>query len=265
MIEPLVDDLSYEVRGEPSCGTVLVLGCDGSYPGPGGACSGYLVRTGGTTVWLDAGPGTFANLQRLADPADVDAVVLTHEHPDHWTDFESYVVWARLTDHPRPAPVFAPPGLRRRSYFADDPAVDWRLTVPDQEVEIGDLSLRFAATDHGPPTLAVRFDSRLASSERPADQALAYSADTGPEWSVESLGWGIGTFVCEASFDRSHEGREGHLSGHQAGSMAADADVVRLVLTHRWPTVDAGTVADEAASRFGSPVATAEVGKVILW
>ena len=63
-----------------------MLGCDGSWPGPGGAGSGYLVQTDDTTLLLDAGPGTFANLCRLADPAGVTAVVLTHEHPDHWTD-----------------------------------------------------------------------------------------------------------------------------------------------------------------------------------
>ena len=47
--------------------SVTVLGCSGSYAGPGGACSGYLVRGGGTALWLDAGPGTLANLQRHLD------------------------------------------------------------------------------------------------------------------------------------------------------------------------------------------------------
>gem|GEM_PF-4664493 len=59
--------------------TLTVLGCDGSYPGPSGlaggqgssgAASGYLVRSwgSGTALWVDAGPGTFANLQRFLDP-----------------------------------------------------------------------------------------------------------------------------------------------------------------------------------------------------
>src|ERR1700729_3267078 len=74
--------------------TLTVLGCDGSWPGPGGAGSGYLVQTGDTALLLDAGPGTFANLCRLGDPAQVTGVVLTHEHPDHWTDVESFATWA---------------------------------------------------------------------------------------------------------------------------------------------------------------------------
>ena len=74
--------------------TLTVLGCDGSWPGPGGAGSGYLVRAAGTSILLDAGPGTFAQLQQHADPGDITAVILTHVHPDHWTDLESFATWA---------------------------------------------------------------------------------------------------------------------------------------------------------------------------
>src|SRR3712207_8466497 len=51
---------------------------------PGNACSGYLVHDGETSVWIDCGPGTLANLQRHVALADVDAIVVTHGHPDHW-------------------------------------------------------------------------------------------------------------------------------------------------------------------------------------
>jgi len=68
-------------RSGPGDEVVLtVLGCDGSWPGPGGAGSGYLLRVGGTHLLLDAGPGTFAVLQTLVDPSEVDAVVISHHH-----------------------------------------------------------------------------------------------------------------------------------------------------------------------------------------
>ena len=72
--------------------TLTVLGCSGSYPGPGQACSGYLVRSGGTTVWLDAGTGTLANLQLHVGLDQVDAIVLSHQHPDHWSDIDNFYV-----------------------------------------------------------------------------------------------------------------------------------------------------------------------------
>ncbi len=127
--------------------SLTVLGCDGSWPGPGGAGSGYLVRADHTSVLLDAGPGTFANLCRWGDPALVAAVVLTHEHPDHWTDLESYATWAgygpgreRFRDAGGGGlTVYAPPGLRRWSHFADAPWMDWRELLPSMVLSIGPL------------------------------------------------------------------------------------------------------------------------------
>jgi ribonuclease BN (tRNA processing enzyme) len=240
--------------------TLTVLGCDGSYPSANGAASGYLVRAGGTAILLDAGPGTFANLQHLGDPADLDAVVLSHEHPDHWTDLESLAAWLlieRRGGDASPLPVLAPPGLRHRSYFPDDPRLAWREVEDGAVAQIAHLTLRFVATDHGPTTLAVRIDDDGA--------AFAYSADSGPGWTVSSLGDGIGTFLCEATYTREHEGSFRHLSGRQAGAMGRDAGVGRLVLTHRWPTVSAEAVRREAEESFGHEVDQASVGAVFDW
>ena len=195
--------------------TLTVLGCDGSYPGPGGAASGYLVRAGAVALWLDAGPGTFARLQTVCDPGAVQAVVLSHEHPDHWSDLESFAAWLLPHGGGRRVRVLAPPGLRRRSYFADHPQLEWTEAAPSDRVLIGGaggLDCRFVATDHGPPTLAVRIDPP-GTGAGDLSGSLAYTADTGPDWSVEELGAGMGTVLCEASYTRESEGRHRHLSG----------------------------------------------------
>ena len=75
--------------------TVTVLGCDGSYPGPGGACSGYLVTCDGTNLWIDCGPGTLAAIQMHLRIEEIDAVLITHEHPDHWSDLQHLGVACR--------------------------------------------------------------------------------------------------------------------------------------------------------------------------
>ena len=61
--------------------SITVLGCSGTYAGPGGACSGYLVRSNDTSVWLDTGPGSLANLQQHVDLTSLDAIVVSHEPP----------------------------------------------------------------------------------------------------------------------------------------------------------------------------------------
>jgi ribonuclease BN (tRNA processing enzyme) len=242
-------------------GTFTVLGCDGSYPGPGGSCSGYLVQSAAATIWLDAGPGTFARLQEVCFPGTLDAIVLTHEHPDHWTDLESFAVWARMQRNAEPFLVLAPAGLRRRSYFADDRNLEWREIEAASSIEVKDLRCRFAATDHGPPTLAVSIGKAT-----PEDDArpFVYSAETGPDWSVEEFG-DIGTFLCEATYTKDQEGALKHLSGRQAGIMAHQAGVAELVVTHRWPSVDAETLALEAAEAFGRAVYQAAPGVVLEW
>ncbi len=96
--------------------SLTVLGCAGSYPGDGVPCSGYLVRSDSTAVVLDMGHGTLPVLRRHIDLADLDAVVVTHAHPDHWVDLtamrilthyhlgiDGIPVWAHAGDH-RDAP-----------------------------------------------------------------------------------------------------------------------------------------------------------------
>jgi ribonuclease BN (tRNA processing enzyme) len=251
---------------EPTGRSLTVLGCDGSWPGPGGAGSGYLVAAGGTSILLDAGPGTFAELQRHIDPGRIDGVVLTHAHPDHWTDLESFATWAgygpgrqrfRPEGQGQALRVYAPPGLRERSSYAGAAWLEWSEIVAPMRLTIGSLDFRFGATDHGPPTLAV-----LLVHD---DATLAYSADSGPRWSVAEFGLDVGVFLCEATYTQEDEGSLLHLSGREAGEMARIAGVHRLILTHRWPTVSAGDVRREAELSFERAVEQASMGAVFTW
>ncbi|MGH2527416.1 MAG: MBL fold metallo-hydrolase, partial [Actinomycetota bacterium] len=65
---------------------LIVLGASGTWPNPGSATSGYLVQHDGFNLWVDAGTGTLANLQRHIDLADIHGIVISHEHPDHFVD-----------------------------------------------------------------------------------------------------------------------------------------------------------------------------------
>jgi ribonuclease BN (tRNA processing enzyme) len=239
--------------GGPSRLTLRVLGCDGSWTGPGGAGSGYLVSSGGTHLLVDLGPGTFANLQSTLDPARVGAVVITHRHPDHWTDLYSLVTHARFALHRESLPVYAPSGLAERTGLTGSPVLDWHGVADGDDARVGALSLSFHRTDHAVETLAVRIDG--------GGRTLGYSADTGPRWSLAELGTGLDLVLCEASYTVDHEGTAGHMSGRQAGEQASRAGARRLVLTHRWPTIAASSVASEAAASYGGTVEQAEIGK----
>ncbi|HEX3840876.1 MAG TPA: MBL fold metallo-hydrolase [Acidimicrobiales bacterium] len=238
---------------QPGGLSVLVLGCDGSWPGPGGAGSGYLVRSTTTSLLLDAGPGTFANLQRFGDAASLDAIILSHHHPDHWTDLYGLAVHAEFITGRTGIPVFAPEGLAPRAHLEASTVFDWHTVADGLTIEAGDLTVGFHRTDHGVETLAVRLDG--------GGRSLGYSADSGPGWPLTDLGSGLDLVLCEATYTTDHEGTAGHMSGRQAGEQARRADARRLVLTHRWPTIEPAAVVAEAEATFGLPVEQAVIGK----
>jgi len=233
--------------------TVTVLGCDASYPSPGGACSGYLVQSGSTSLWMDAGSGTMANLSRFVDIDRIDGIVISHAHPDHWTDLLVYhhlIKYYRV----RSVPVYAPARVLELMQEVNGEVLplDWHVVDATSTAKVGGISLSFSRTDHPPETLAVRAEGLGA--------AIAYSADTGPAWSMTSLGDGIGLALVEATLDPEHEGVVQHLSGRQAGAMAEAAGVRALVLTHIDPDVPKERQLSEAKTTFGGPVSLAAIG-----
>ncbi len=249
----LSEDRSGAEARSDQCGlSVTVLGCSGSYPGPGGAGSGYLLDDGTTKVWVDAGPGTLANLQRHIDFEDLDAIVLSHEHPDHWSDLEGWQVVWRYRLKRRDFPVYAPAGLRARTYDPESPAFTWHTVAGGDSVSVGTMGFTFSRTDHGPVTLAMRVDA--------GGRSLGYSADTGPAWSLEALGPGLDLVLCEATVPIEEEDTMQHLSARQAGATAKAAGAGRLVLTHLWSSLDPGDAQSCGAEAFGRPVEVATVG-----
>jgi ribonuclease BN (tRNA processing enzyme) len=233
--------------------SITVLGCDGSYPGPGGACSGYLVRSATTSIWMDAGPGTLANLQRHLPIEEIDAVVITHEHVDHWSDLEHLAVACKWVVRRPPVPLYCEADLVSLLRSGSTEGVfDWNRIGPNKEVAIGDLVLSFSRTDHPVDTLAVRVDS--------AGRSLGYSADSGPDWDLAELGPGIHLAFCEATYLSDREGSLPHMSARQAGQNARAAGVERLVITHLWPRIDRGAAQEEAEVAFGGRVQVAATG-----
>ena len=235
--------------------SVTVLGCDGSHPGPGGACSGYLVHGGGVRLWVDAGSGTMANLLRHTKASRLDGIVLTHAHPDHWTDVLSMYVLARYREKLEGVPVWS---TRETMSLAEAfhpelaPPFSWRIVAGGVTVEVGRLRVTFARTDHGVETLAVRIDD--------GRRTLVYSSDTGPGFHIGSLAEGADLALVEATWLRRHEGElDGHLSARQAGLQAREAGARQLVITHRWPQVREATSVAEATRSYGGPVRAAAI------
>ena len=230
---------------------LTVLGSSGSYGAPaGGACSGYLVRTARSALWLDCGNGTLANLQRHAAVEDLTAVVITHWHPDHCVDVYGLHVLLKYGLQRAGVPLYAPEGTEDRLGTLVDGdwggVYDWSAVGDGDAVTVHDCGLRFSRTAHPPPTMAVELS---ADGKR-----LVYTADTGPDWSPEVFGPGADLVLSEATFQRDNENSGVHLSARQAGERARAAQARRLMLTHLWPGLDPTASVVEGSEAFGREV-----------
>jgi ribonuclease BN (tRNA processing enzyme) len=232
---------------------LTVLGCSGSFQGPGNAaCSGYLLQSGDTSIWVDTGNGTFGHLQEHLAVEKLTAVVLTHGHPDHCVDIYGLHVLLRYGLEIENLPVFAPRGLEGYllSLVHDfGNTFEWNAIGDLDETKVGDVTLNFSRTDHPPPTYAVE--------ARADGKRMIYTADTGPEWTVGAFEHGADLVLSEATYLHDHRPAAIHLSAKQAGEAAREARAQRLILTHLWPLNDPDMAAKEGAEAFGGPVTLA--------
>ena len=238
---------------------LVALGVGGGWARAGGAACGYLARSDGFAMWIDAGTGTMANLQRHVGLGDVDAVAVSHRHFDHFLDLYPYYLAMRLDPaRTRKIPLFAPPGMFEHALQLEEDlgeVFEPHVIEPGATFEAGPFRLRTEAMRHPVPTLGMRIEA--------AGRVLAYTADTGPCDEAVRLARGADLLLSEATWLDPHGGIGPiHLTAAEAGSLAARAEAARLVLTHIWPATDRAQVGERAASAFGGPVDVAEEGMV---
>jgi ribonuclease BN (tRNA processing enzyme) len=212
-------------------------------------------------VAVDLGPGSLANLQQHVSLGDLDAVVLSHRHPDHWVDLSGLTTAWRYALGRDGLPVYGAADVREHADHlleGIERTLAWHEITDRDHVRIGGLALDFSATQHYVDTLAVRVAVDGVT--------FGYSADTGPGWSFRELGADLDLALCEATTLADGEG-EGvlHLSARQAGEMSRAAGVRRLVLTHIQPGVDRAASHLEGAAAYGAAVdvATEHAGYLV--
>lgn len=237
---------------------LVVLGASGTYPTPDAACPGYLLRCEGTDVWLDAGPGTFANLQRHTDFQKLRALVLSHLHPDHIVDFYGFYYGLRYgstPSEPSGFEVYAPKGTEEhllKLLSIDRPAsfdgyVVFRTVASGSEEKIGPFHFRFLRAVHPVEALAMRIEA--------GGRTLVYSADSGPSSELVELAEGADMLIAEATMQEAiEELAEIHMTAEEAGELATGAGVGRLVLTHIWPGLDPEVSLAQAAKYFSGEI-----------
>jgi ribonuclease BN (tRNA processing enzyme) len=239
---------------------LTVLGSSASYAGARQACSGYLVESDGTRVLLDCGNGALANATAVADVTALDAVFVSHTHPDHFADL--YALQAALRYAPEgpsaPLPLHLPSGLfgrlgavlSERGRHEFEAAFLPHVLSDDVPVEIGAITVTPRVVDHD----TVAFGFRVESG----DARFCYTGDTRHGEAVLRLTQRCRVLVAECTLPSEFAGRAPHMTPGEAGRLASASGTRLLVLTHIWPTADRDRLLADARAEFAGDVVIAE-------
>lgn len=251
------------------------LGGAAAWPNPGQGCSSFLVRSGETTILLDAGPNILLELRKHVDFHALDAIVISHCHSDHILDLIPYrygLVYGP-TKLAKRIPLWLPPGgtailhslAGALSGQGENTEGFWDgvFTLneydPDGRLEIGAERLRFTRTAHPAICYAMRIESVAGTT-------LTYTADTGTIESVLDLARGSDILISEATMpeDADKPGSEsGHLKPSEAGILANEAGVGALVLSHLWSERPDSVVLEAAGRSYSGKTVIARPGLVV--
>jgi ribonuclease BN (tRNA processing enzyme) len=259
---------------------LTVLGKSPSWQDAGGACSGYLIEDGDTAILVDCGNGVFSKLRLHRDYVDLDAVVLSHLHADHFLDLVPYAYALTYAPRQQPVPVHrwpgtdnpsrprlcAPPGARevfRRvvGAWGQEELIENAFHLEEYDaketLEIGPLRVRFCEVPHFLTTYAMRIESRNGGGR------IAYGADSSPTGELSDFARDADVLLIEATLPRpERSGKRGHLTPREAGEHARAAGAKRVVITHFSDELGTDWARDEAAEGFGGAVEVAREGAV---
>ncbi|MSO44945.1 MAG: MBL fold metallo-hydrolase [Thermoleophilia bacterium] len=241
---------------------LIPIGAGAAFGLPGQSQSSYLVRGGRSAVCFDLGSGTFNHILGTLDPTTLDAIVISHLHPDHFADLLALRVYmAHGPGLGYPLNVYSPPGLLARLDVVAD-GESWAgirfhdLAAGEGRIDAGELCIRHAEVPHLPPTHASRVEF--------GGRSITYGADCAPGDALPTLAEGTDVLVLECTFGTGPipEGVP-HLNACTAGEIARRAGAGRLLLVHGYPGIDREASVAEAADIFGGPVEWARDGVAV--
>jgi len=241
--------------------TVRFLGSGDAF-GSGGRFQACIhVRSPSASFLLDCGASSLIAMRRFGvEPNDIDAILLSHLHGDHFGGLPFFILEAQLVGkRTQPLVVAGPPGLEPRIREAMEVLFPGSSQVQQtfelQFVELPDGSARrigaLTVTAHGvvhasgAPAYALRVEC--------AGKTIAYSGDT--EWTdaLLDVARDADLFICEAYFFEKK--MKFHLDYRTLLEHRADIRCRRLILTHM--------SGDMLARLDGIDAECAEDGKVI--
>ncbi|WP_405092900.1 MBL fold metallo-hydrolase [Micromonospora sp. NBC_01392] len=242
---------------------ITVLGGLGAFPTAHQSCSGFLVEHDGFRLLIDPGYATLQPLLARVRAEQVDAVYVSHGHPDHCADLQPLARARVLTDRSGPPlPVYAPTGSLADLLAIDEPGLlepGYHLTefTPGETLRLGPYGVRTFPLPHWVPNAGARFEA--------SGVVLAYTGDTGPSPTLVDLAREADVLIAEATYPDDIPPRHaGNLSSAaEVGRYATEAGARRVLLTHLWPGTEPGDAVAAVRRGYAGPVDVAGPGLTV--
>jgi ribonuclease BN (tRNA processing enzyme) len=243
---------------------LTVLGAGPAYTDrPGATGAAYLLRSRESSLLLDLGQGSFPALASRIEPSELDGIVISHLHPDHFIDLVAlrhYLVY-QLQPKGR-IRVHAPAGLAQRidGLHAEPGFTAAALDVIDLSaaiLEIGDFAVQPGRVTHTPESDSFGF--RI--SVRGGSTGLVYSGDCGRADDLLPLIHDGDVLLSEVSFGPAPVAAGAqHLNSPAVGEVAARTGVGRVLLTHLQMGFDRDATVASTAEHFNGPIDLVDPG-----
>ena len=240
-----------------------VLGGAGGFPPARGACSGYLIEHDGFRLLVDPGYAIVPRLLEILPPEAIDAVLVSHGHPDHVADLNPLLRARLMTDDEAPPlPAYALPDALSRVLALDQitalkGACEVHEFAAGDAFPIGPFAIESRLLPHSIPNAGVRISAGGSS--------ITYTGDAGPTDDLVALATGTDLLLAEATYVESvPSGNEGVLnSALVVGHQARWAGAARLMLTHLLPGTDPEASRAAAGRFFDDWIAVATPGTIV--
>ncbi|MFK4900881.1 MBL fold metallo-hydrolase [Lactococcus petauri] len=228
---------------------LTALGVWGGYPTRDAGTTSYLLQSEeGFNLLLDAGSRAVTELEHELSPNDLDAIILSHYHEDHIADLGALRQYRQLqTVKPEMLPIY---GHQENEYEFSKLSLENVSEGIAYDVEngtsVGPFDIQFLKTVHPIICYAMRI------VERATGQVLIYTGDTGYFAELVDFSKDADILLADVYFFKDKAKMPNHLSSVEAGEIAAQANVKKLILTHLPQVGDLQVLREEAQEAAGN-------------
>lgn len=207
---------------------VTVIGYWGGYPGKGEATSCYLFKSKNFNLLVDCGSGALATLQNYIDPNCLNAVILSHYHHDHIADI-GVLQYFQLVNSGKlkfALPIyghnFDHEKFNSLTYKEATKGYEYK---PNEALDLGPFTVRFLKTVHPVDCFAMRIET--------ANHSVVYTADSSFTEEFIPFSSNADLLISDCNMYENQDGAKvGHMSSKDAATIANEANVKELLLSH---------------------------------